>query len=402
MGNSIALTPQQREEALLVWQELLDGLRRQVPYRFWSLPFGDARAELLVGEMIKRVSLDRSQLKRGRSRFFHQLFSQWKLSTVLVHVYQDSLYLAFKPHFPDLERWEIEECPWESSEGPRLAWLAVRWFLDKEGIHTKEQAARVSWMDFRRAGLGGMLQHAYHNSPYAALSEHFPDLLPWDMKRVPLNAWADEAGRQLAQQAVADFLATRGITTKKQASRVTKRDFEAAGLGGMLVLLYHSCPYEALHPHFPDLQPWEMQRAPRGCWMGEEGRQRAEQVIAQFLSEQGITREQAVRLRQKDFPPEARHALADVYRNSPYEALLPHFPDLHPWEMSKVPQGYWKGPDGREHAREAIRWLLERVGGHPSYQDFCSHGLGPMLHIVYRGSVQKALSDLIDADVLIS
>ncbi len=229
MDSSETLIPAEREEALLLWQELLDGLRLKLPNRFWSTPLGDARAELLVGEMVQRVQIDRSQLKRGQSRFFHQLFSQWKLGGALLHVYQDSLYLAFHPHFPDLQRWEIEECPWESPEGPRLAWQAVHWFLEKEGIHTKELAARVSWMDFRRAGLGGMLQHVYRNSPYAALSDHFPDLLPWDMKRVPLNAWVDEAGRQLAQQAVADFLATRGITTKEQASQVTKGDFATAG-----------------------------------------------------------------------------------------------------------------------------------------------------------------------------
>ena len=51
-----------------------------------------------------------------------------------------------------------------------------------------------------------------------------------------------------------------------------------------------------------------------------------------------------------------------VYGCNVYAALHCVLPDLHPWQMRTVPQGYWRGQAGKQHAREALRWLLEQRG----------------------------------------
>ncbi|MEO8287105.1 MAG: hypothetical protein ABI670_11795 [Chloroflexota bacterium] len=89
---------------------------------------------------------------------------------------------------------------------------------------------------------------------------------------------------------------------------------------------------------------------------------------------------------------------------SPYRALRVVFPGLREWEMKHVPQGFWQGESGREHGRDATRWLIEKVGlsgATPqeiardiNFFTFAENGLRGMLDRVYGGSPHAALVDL--------
>ncbi len=77
--------------------------------------------------------------------------------------------------------------------------------------------------------------------------------------------------------------------------------------------------------------------------------------------------------------------LAEVYSDSVYHALVDVVPDLHPWQMRKVPQGYWVGEHARQHAHDATRWMLQQLGladasydtvrARVRWQDFVDYGL---------------------------
>lgn len=98
--------------------------------------------------------------------------------------------------------------------------------------------------------------------------------------------------------------------------------------------------------------------------------------------------------------------LAIVYDGGVYEALSDIIPDLLPWQIgTQVPFNYWKGEQGRENARNAIRWMLVQLGleeaspaevAEKVTQDvFIRFGLQGMLASVYGSSRFAALSDIL-------
>lgn len=180
----------------------------------------------------------------------------------------------------------------------------------------------------------------------------------------------------------------------------------------MINVVYGGSPFAALTNLFPELVPWQMgSRVPQGFWQGAPGREHAQAATRWLLEQVGLAQE----------PPPTIAALLDlgtfeqwglggmihiVYGRSPFAALADLFPELVPWQMGNgVPQGFWRGEEGRHRAQTATRWLLEHLG----LQDadlsqlmrvvrkaaFQKAGLGGMLQIVYRDSPGAALRDVV-------
>ncbi|GMA63797.1 hypothetical protein GCM10025859_42370 [Alicyclobacillus fastidiosus] len=89
-----------------------------------------------------------------------------------------------------------------------------------------------------------------------------------------------------------------------------------------------------------------------------------------------------------------------IYRGSPWAAIQDAgFGPFHPWEIHQVPNGYWKGENGRIHAITATKWLIEEklripVEAIPSSVrslHFKQNGIETMLKDVFSGSPYQAI-----------
>lgn len=327
---------------------------------------------------------------------------------------------------------------WKGEAGRERARAATRNLIASIGLEDAgpaEVAAVVTKRVFIEHGLGGtVLRSVYGGSAYAALSDLFPELRPWQMgAHVPQGCWHGEEGRRNGREATIHMLARLGLLSAQDgqigdadpehiAGVVGAEVFDREGLGVVLRVVYGGSPFNALKAVFPDLQPWQMATSPRDYWQGGEGRQHAREATRWFITKVGIDAEAVARadnqqLRSVTKAAFARHRLGgmlkSVYNNSPYEALADAIPGLRPWQMGKSPRAYWQGEAGRKHAREATLWLLAQAGiditavGHPTWVTgadalasvdraaFNKAGLRGMLAGVYRGSVQRALADVV-------
>jgi hypothetical protein len=152
-----------------------------------------------------------------------------------------------------------------------------------------------------------------------------------------------------------------------------------------------------------------MGTTPMGYWQGAAGCDHARAATRWLLEQQGLLdMEPAAIAGRLDLGVFEQAGLGGmvhiVYGNSPYAALADICAEVQPWQMgSGVPQGYWQGAAGREHARRATGWLLRQLGlaaADPAQvaatvtaAHFVQVGLGGMLQILYRGSVAAALQD---------
>ncbi|MEO8285019.1 MAG: hypothetical protein ABI670_01120 [Chloroflexota bacterium] len=278
-----------------------------------------------------------------------------------------------------------------------------------------EVASKVRKRTFREHDVYSTLQHIYNGSPYAALKDIYPDLRPWQMAHVPMSYWMDDEGREHAREATRWLIGQLDLgdaSPQDIAQQVDTYVFDRYALRGMLQRVYRGSPYEALRDVLPGLMAWERNDVPRDYWLGEEGHKRAREATLSMLEKEGLkhmpVEDIARRVTQDTF---VKHRLlgmlGSVYASSPYEAIRDIFPELHPWQMSKVPHRYWQGNEGHEHARDAMRWLLaklklderssreELVAALPR-SEFEKNGLSGMLQTVYGARIYVAIDDLLE------
>lgn len=157
----------------------------------------------------------------------------------------------------------------------------------------------------------------------------------------------------------------------------------------------------------------DRRRGPRKTYGGSTGPQdriaEARRDIAQMIAEMGLSNatpgEVAQKVTKETFKEHGLYGtLQHIFNGSPYAALKTVYPELEPWEMKHVPMSFWMGDEGREHAREATRWLITKVGlsglepvdvaNQVDYYTFEKAHLKGMLYRVYNGSPYAALADI--------
>ena len=254
----------------------------------------------------------------------------------------------------------------------QYARTAILMMLDACGLQDASEteiAGRVTTQTFRRYGLMGILDAVYNWSAYAALVDLYPTLRPWQMSSAPQAYWTGEQGREHGREAMRWMIEQMGLAdapAQHVAQELTVATFRRYGLGGMLEHVYENEIGAALSDLYPTLLPWQ-RRAPQGYWTGEDGRHHAAMATRWMLAQMGLSdAPSAVIARQISLKTFELHGLGGmlvcVYGGNVYAALHELMPDLHPWQMRTAPQGYWRGPDGKQHAREALRWLLAQRG----------------------------------------
>jgi len=288
----------------------------------------------------------------------------------------------------------IEECGWST-------------------LRPEEIAQRLTYDTFSAHGLERMLATVYGSSPFAALQDLFPAVHPWQMKHTPQRYWQGESGRDHARAAtrwLLDHLGLAEADPAQIAAQIDQTPFDHYGLRGMLGIVYEDSPYAAVADLSPTLLPWQMVGgASTAYWRGKQGREHARSATRWLIAQLGLTTADPEDVaRRVTFDTFAAHdlsgMLSKVYRDSPYAALVDVYPNLHPWQMGRVPRNYWSGARGREHAQAATRWLVTQLGLTAATQaelitqldqaTFARMHLAGMLEQVYGNNPYAAVVDL--------
>ena len=184
------------------------------------------------------------------------------------------------------------------------------------------------------------------------------------------------------------------------------------------------------------LKPYYFNRV-RGIWREEKGRLKRDLVresLREFISIltdpngkyrykiKSLPRWVSYRLFQRKVLPYGRnlsYLLNHAFKNSPIEAILFAYPELKlkPYHFASVPNRYWSGEKGREHALEAINELVQVLTNPEGQFNFTleelfqkvkyttyhkrhilPHGanLSGMLHVLFKNSPTAPLKFLLE------
>lgn len=396
-----------------------------MPKGYWQSEEGREHARQSTRLVITSLGLDAADPVSIAAVVDKQSFIDRGLATPLRTVYGSSAYAALSDLFPELRPWQMgvkapQGC-WQGDEGQRNGLEATRHMLAEMDLLESDPTEIAQVVDasaFERAGLSTMLAQVYGGSAYRALKALFPDLLPWQMARTPRDFWQGEEGREHAREATLWMLSSLDIKARPGCTglrSITKETFQQRNLGGMLAVVYSNSPHDALADAIPGLQSWQVRSVPRDYWKGEDGRERGRVATRWLLGEMGLGEPSAIadwsalanRVDRAAFIDAGLGGmLAIVYGGSVYEALSDVTPNLLPWQMgTQVPLNYWKGEQGQENARTAMRWMLAQLGLEDAsphqvaekitQEEFSRFGLQGMLATVYGSSRFSALSDIL-------
>ena len=216
------------------------------------------------------------------------------------------------------------------------------------------------------------------------------------------------------QQALHRMIAALGLADASPGeigARVRKQHFVEHGLQGMLASVFHNRVLDALQAYDPAITVDDRPQRPNNYWQGLAGREHARAATRKLLADLGLAQATtdeiaAANLTRRHFEHHGLTAMVNiVYGGVAYDALVDLYPDLRPWQMGKAPAKFWSGPEGRTHAREAMRWLLDRLGlaqapeeviyERVTYETFRTHRLTAIVTKVYRAGVRVALDDYV-------
>ena len=274
--------------------------------------------------------------------------------------------------------------------------LITRYFIEEVlKYDDKEICRKISFLTFRKYGLGGMISKIFNGSVYAVIENAYPGRFkPWEFKYTPTNFWDEKTAREAIIWLFEEKLK---VDEEDIPKRFSEKLLEKNGLSGMLTRVFNDKVYDALNNAYPGrYKPWEMQCVPKNYWNFETGKEATIWLIEKKLkwSDEEIREN----LQVKTFKENGLgNMLISVFNVSPYKALEAAYPGrFKNWELSRVPQMFWD----EDTIREAIIWLLEdklkwtdeEICQNISSKVFAEYGLESMLAKKLDKSILKALN----------
>lgn len=248
---------------------------------------------------------------------------------------------------------------------------------------------------FKQYGLESMFKILYNQSPYNAIKELYPDIKPWELKRVPRNFWNKETRIEALKWLFNDKLKWDKDDIK---INVTSQVFKQYGLYSMLHSAYNGTVYNAVREIYPDIKPWELKsiNIPSNYW---DNNNQLEWLFNEELKwdENDIKEKMTIQVFKKYG---MYNIILNSYGGSTYNAIKEIYPNIKPWELKLVsmPNNFWN----KETRIEALNWLFnEKLKWNKddiklklSKRIFCENGLKTLLHVEYGGSPYKAINEL--------
>jgi hypothetical protein len=197
------------------------------------LPLGyyarrDNRVKAIRG-LVDKLGIDPRELGKND-------FNDAGLAGLLNNRYGGSPYQAVSEGFPELaiRPWEMAVTPQRLFDSADNRVAAVRWLVDKTGKVPQQLTTR----DFYSHGLSVLICHKYGSSPWAAVTEAFPelDIKAWEMSKTPQGYFKVKRRRVAAVRWLVDVVGGRPIAD----------DFASHGLSGLLWGYYGASPAAAL------------------------------------------------------------------------------------------------------------------------------------------------------------
>ncbi len=292
--------------------------------------------------------------------------------------YFGSPFLALKEAGYDIKEWEMKQTPrgfWDKREN-RVK--AIKWLVEK----LDKPIAEITQRDFTNGGLSGLIQKYYSHSPLLALKGAGYDIKEWEMQYVPKTYWKKNENRINAVRRLVNVL-------DKPVTKLTVKDFERGGLGGLLnnKRYYSGSPFLALKSAGYDIKEWEMTITQRGFWNKRENRIEAIKWLVEKLDKP------IAEIYQKDFINNGLSGvLQKYYSYSTILALKDAGYDIEEWERLRTLRGYW---NKKENRIKVTRWLVEKLDKpvtEITQRDFHKNVIKGLLNY-YSGSPYKALKD---------
>lgn len=248
-------------------------LHRRFPYlqdkHPWEFKYENRWQTENAGEMARQAVRWMIEQKEGMTpeaatqRLSEETFRRYGLEDMLEEVFHNSIYKAIEAAYPYMFKpWSVQhgkQDVWRGGEGKALAKEAVSEFI--AGLHTAAQAL-VTEKPFREIrqmlheqGLGEMLADLFHGSVYGALKHTYPDIRPWEGRRID-HDWHGTDTQQIVVDAVRWMVAEEGIPEEEIPVRVNRALFDRynlVSLPGLQDSVYHVV--NLAYPHqFRDFQ----------------------------------------------------------------------------------------------------------------------------------------------------
>lgn len=227
-----------------IYKSVLTGDLKKFPYGFWQKVDGRCDNSIicckyLFEEILKWDLLD------IKNNLTTKVIRQYKLAGML-EVYNNSIYLLLNDIYPNqIHPWELKCTPMSYWADRQNRINALKWLFDKLKIDDKNVKSKFNVNNFKKYGLGALLESKYNNSPYLALNELYPDKYHvWEVSRVPKKYWDDENN---CKRATMWLIEKVGLSYDELSQTLTRSIFEESGLGAMLKIKYKGSPYLAIY-----------------------------------------------------------------------------------------------------------------------------------------------------------
>ncbi|QST02850.1 DUF4046 domain-containing protein (plasmid) [Pontibacillus sp. ALD_SL1] len=180
---------------------------------------------------------------------------------------------------------------WKEEGGTKTAIILVRYlFEDHYGWDREAIKANASTSFLRDHKLSGLLRYVYGDDFERLMKDAYPDLHPWELKRVPKSFWKNEANCiEATRWLIEEHLLWNEEDVK---NRFNKNIFYDNGFTGLLKWGWNGDTMRAIQTVYADrFRPWELKSIPLTQWRECDGAA----SIREFVEEMGWDHEQLKR-----------------------------------------------------------------------------------------------------------
>lgn len=366
-----------------LYEDILDGTRKKFPDGTFKGEHGVLNSEVLVRSKVEKEGLTEDDMLNLPATYF----SKQKLARAILTL-NNSHVQALIAAFPELKLKpyyfrSVPQSYWKGRQGKKHAREATRefysilnWSADEIIKKTTAETFDLNILPFG-ANLESMLSHVYGGSPIDAVIGAFPELnlKPHYFPVVPQSYWKGRKGKRHAKEATRELFERLGWDIEQIVNNTNQKVFLEgnmpfdSNLSGMLNA-FNKSPIAVVINAYPEynLKPHYFPLVTQSYWSGPEGKKHAREALREAFDILGIRPEELPQKASRRHSSDSRlpyamnlnGMLSNVYKNSLTNAIIDAYPemDFKPHYFSRVPRGYWFGPDGLRHAAEATREMV--------------------------------------------
>jgi len=226
-----------------IYQEILDGKRRNFPQYTWSEDVDRELAKRITRYLIEVVlDWDTEQIINGWTR---ELLVKYKLGGMLSIAYNGCLNPPLHDAYPDrFKEWQLRVAPngyWTAENSLD----ALKWTIEvKEQL---KQVYEISWL--RKHNLSTPLKVFWNTQPFTMLNDLYPGRFkPWELNKTPNGYWT----RENALEALKWTIEVKLKLSDEELKKVYSYEWiKQVGLRTPLVIFWNKNGFKMLNTLYP-------------------------------------------------------------------------------------------------------------------------------------------------------